>query len=115
MPNEIVIFSTRQCGPAPWLGYVFLVITMILLGFTIGAFITNNDIAVPLFCLVALLTVLTTFGFVGERYTEATAYIPETVSFSEVTEKYEILRREGGLWVLKVKENTDVHNDVETD
>lgn len=115
MPNEIMIFSIRQCGPAPWLGYLFLVITMILLGFAIGALIMRDIIAVPLFCLVALLTVLTIFGFVGERYTEAMAYIPETVSFSEVTEKYEILRRKGDLWVLKVKENTDVHNDVETD
>ena len=99
MPNE-TLFSIA--------GLTFIV----MLIFTLAGLVENWDIAgyTAIICLVAfvicLIQVARSKDVPTDRY-EYEVTIDESVLFSDIYEKYEVVEQRGEIWVLEDKESED--------
>lgn len=105
----MTILYQSVVGDAPmlWLAILVWICSAIDLILSIVCYVQNDHCAS--FCIVVLALFLIFAGFVfssDKRYTEIKATVNDTVSWTEINAKYELLSQEGDLYTFKLKEDS---------
>ena len=100
-------------GPCMWLSIAIWSIAGLAGICAIVLSFTEKDTSYLLFLILAIAVALVGFRFTSDdRYTEVYATIDDSVSWTEVNEKYELIKQKGEMYIFKEREKDETQEGL---
>ena len=100
-------------GPCMWLSIVIWSVAGLAGICAIIFSVTERDSSYLLILVLAIIVALFGFKFISDdRYTEVYATIDDSVSWTEVNKKYELIKQKGEMYIFKEREKDETQEGL---
>lgn len=109
----ILYESVGGSGPCMWLSIAIWFIAGLVGICAIVLSFTEKDTSYLFILLLAIIIALFGFKFTSDdRYTEVYATIDDSVSWTEVNKKYELIKQKGEMYIFKEREKDETQEGL---